>query len=125
MSAGLRGAGNAQQHERTALGLKTRWGTDVGVPGVAVDVVREVRLVDGIVGGFAPIKEGTYNTTKDGRGRLGGDQVVHITAEAEEPPAPDSPEANFYVAEKLFRPYETTVELPNEITTMDFQVPDD
>lgn len=76
-----------------------------------------------IGGGFAQIVDGNYDTSQDGRGHIGGEHVVHITGDAGEPPAPDSPEADSYVAKELFPPYETSVELPEEITTMDFEVP--
>ncbi len=74
-------------------------------------------------GGFAPIVDGRFDTAANGRGHLGGSQVVRIRGEMAPPSDLDSVEADSFVAEELFPPYETTVDLPRRRTSKDFEVP--
>lgn len=74
-------------------------------------------------GGFAPIVEGRFDTAADGRGHLGGSQVVRIRGESAPPSNLEGIEADSFVAKELFPPYETTVDLPRRRTTKDFEVP--
>lgn len=75
----------------------------------------------GVGGGFAPIKDGKYDTAVDGRGHLGGEHTVQIVG-FEGVEDPDSPNPT---AKPMFAPYKTTIELPEETTTRDFEVPAD
>jgi hypothetical protein len=75
--------------------------------------------VGGGGGGFAPIRDGVYNTSVEGRSHSGGPHRVSIVGYQ---PARDSrsPDADVVI---LFRPYTTTAELPTKRATMDFDVP--
>ncbi|MEX0793342.1 MAG: hypothetical protein WD045_09415 [Pirellulaceae bacterium] len=76
-------------------------------------------LEQGIGGGFAPINDGRFDTTIDGRGHLGGEHRVQIVGFKGwiDPSDPDKG------AIPLFTPYETTVDFSNGTSTMDFEVP--
>ena len=75
----------------------------------------------GIGGGFAPIRDGKYDTDDDGRGHLGGEHRVQIVGfdGLVDPNNPDS------AAKVMFAPYNTTLDLEAKTTTMDFEVPAD
>lgn len=68
--------------------------------------------------GFATIKDGRYDTREDGRGSVGGAQVVRISGS-------DGIDAGetFPTGKPLFEPYTTSVDLPKESSTHDFDVP--
>ena len=75
----------------------------------------------GIGGGFAPIKDGKYDTAVNGRGHLGGEHRVQVVGfdGLVDPSNPDS------AAKVMFAPYNTTLDLPTKTTTKDFEVPAD
>lgn len=73
----------------------------------------------GIGGGFAPIKDGRFDTNVEGRGHLGGSHRVHIVG-FKGWVDPDDPDKG---AIPMFPPYETTIDLPTKGSTMDFEVP--
>ncbi len=77
--------------------------------------------VEGEVGGgFALIRDGKYDTSQDGRGHLAGKTRVTINGNTGEYVEPDNPDSGTI---PLFPSYETTVDLPEGSTTMDFEVP--
>lgn len=71
----------------------------------------------GTGGGFAPIFDGKFDTTVDGRGHLGGKHQVRIVG--------------FFVTngdpngsvDSLFKPYDQNLDLPKHTSQMDFEVP--
>jgi hypothetical protein len=67
--------------------------------------------------GFASIVDGAFDTRSGGRGHFGGQHKVVITGAV-------SIDLNDLDAgtKKLFNPYETTVDFPNELTTRNFTV---
>ncbi len=71
-------------------------------------------------GGFANIEDGKFDTKLGGRGHLGGDVVVQINGVSDELVVAGNPDSG---NKPLFPTYETTVKLPQEATTQDFQVP--
>ena len=73
----------------------------------------------GIGGGFAPIKDGKYDTDADGRGHLGGEHSVRIVG-FDGVVNPDNPDAP---AVAIFSPYATTLDLPTKSTSKDLEVP--
>ncbi len=66
---------------------------------------------------FAKIKDGKYDTQTDGEGCVGGPHVVRITA-LDGAAQPDSPDGVLLCPE-----YSTSVDLPKEKTTKDFDIP--
>ncbi len=77
--------------------------------------------VEGEVGGgYAFISEGKYDTSGGGRGHLGGEHRVRIVGYTGELADPSNPDSG---SPPLFDAYETTMELPADSTTMDFEVP--
>jgi hypothetical protein len=79
--------------------------------------------VEGEVGGgYAFISQGKYDTAAAGRGHLGGPHRVRIVGYTGELVDPSNPDSG---SPPLFDAYETTMELPAESTTIDFQVPAD
>lgn len=68
--------------------------------------------------GFAPLTDGRYDTAAGGKGAVGGPQVVRITGFDGIPLDDDAPSGR-----PLFNKYETNVDLPEESTTLDFDVP--
>lgn len=72
--------------------------------------------------GFSEIKNGVYRTDKFGRGAVGGPLIVRISGYRYN---------KIYVAEDegttkaLFSDYITRIDLPEEATTFDFEVPAD
>lgn len=67
--------------------------------------------------GAADIRDGKYDTGADGRGTVGGPHVVRISGFESFSEDENNP------AKPLFTDYETTVDLPEETTTKDFDVP--
>lgn len=70
-------------------------------------------------GGFARITDGKYDTHREaGQGTVGGPHLVRITGTDGKPSDEYAPEGS-----ALFPEYRTTVDLPKERTTHDFDVP--
>lgn len=68
--------------------------------------------------GHAQIKDGKYDTTlEDGMGTVGGPHVVRIVG------LDGKPAGELTQGTPLFPAYSTTVDLPKETTTQDFDVP--
>lgn len=67
---------------------------------------------------YAPISAGRYATPR-GKGTVGGPHVVRITG-TDGVPTPELPQGRM-----LFAEYRTTVDLPREASTKDFDVPAD
>lgn len=76
----------------------------------------------GVAGGFASIQDGRYDTSQSGRGHWGGKHTVRITGNTGKLLKPNDPDSG---TESLFTPYETTVDLPLQAATQDFDVPAD
>jgi hypothetical protein len=69
--------------------------------------------------GYALIKDGTYSTQETGKGTVGGPHVVVMLGfDGKAAPAEE-----IVAGAPLFPKYRTTVDLPKETTTMDFDVP--
>jgi hypothetical protein len=68
--------------------------------------------------GFAPLVDGRYDTAAGGRGAVGGPHLVRITGFDGVPLDDDAPSG-----QPLFNVYETTVDLPEESMTLDFDLP--
>ncbi len=67
--------------------------------------------------GFAEIRDGKYDTRKEGRGTIGGPHRVRITGY-------DGVSLDeMHPAKALFAEYQTTVDLPKKGGTHDFDVP--
>ena len=64
--------------------------------------------------GFAPIREGKYDTKADGKGTIGGAHIVRIEGRN---PSAEGTEVQIS--------WETTANLPTEATTQNFDVPAD
>ena len=75
----------------------------------------------GFGGGFAPVKDGKYDTNIDGRGHLGGEHRVQVVGfgGVVDPTNPAS------AAIPMFEPYKVTLDLPEKTTERDFEVPTD
>ena len=101
--------------ERYELSGSVRYG-DRLVPAGTISFEPDAQ---GVGGGFAPIRDGRFDTTDSGRGHLGGKHRVQITGfdGLVNPSNPDSP------AKILFPAYDLDIELPKETTTMDFEIP--
>lgn len=70
-------------------------------------------------GGSARIKDGKYDTSQEGgKGTVGGPHLIRITGMDGKPGDEYSPEGS-----ALFPEYSTTIDLPKETTTHDFDVP--
>jgi hypothetical protein len=69
--------------------------------------------------GAAEIRDGVYNTAKKGKGTSGGPQLVVISGY--DGKAVPGDEMN--IGKQLFPEYRTSVDLPRETTTKDFDVP--
>ncbi|MBA2115569.1 hypothetical protein [Bremerella alba] len=113
----LTGCGSSNEIERHHLSGKV---TFQGKP-VPVGMISFEPSGNGIGGGFAPIRDGEYDTAEDGRGHLGGVSMVRISgfdgiANPSNPDAPPNP---------LFSSVETTVTLPDSTDEMDFSLPMD
>jgi hypothetical protein len=68
--------------------------------------------------GYAKIKDGKYDTSGEGSGTIGGPHIVKITGLGGETDPDLFPEGM-----PLFPEYQTSVDLPEEETTQDFDVP--
>lgn len=68
--------------------------------------------------GFAPIKDGQYDTSRDGTGVVGGPHRVRIAGFDGVASSDDAPQGR-----PLFPPYTTTVDLPKESVQKDFDIP--
>lgn len=73
----------------------------------------------GVGGGFAPINDGKFDTSVDGRGHLGGEHRVQIVGFS----GWVDPNDHDKGAVPMFPPYETTIDLPTNTDNMDFEVP--
>jgi len=73
--------------------------------------------------GYAQIKDGKYDTSAEGgKGHPGGALIVHI--DGYDPNAETiEAEGGEEISEPLFPTYQTTVELPKEESSKDFNVP--
>ena len=69
--------------------------------------------------GFATIKHGEHNTQQTGRGTVGGRQIVVIIGFD----GKTDPTKEMAAGAPLFPEYRTTADLPQETTTVDFDVP--
>jgi len=67
--------------------------------------------------GFAPIRDGAYDTRQGGRGAVGGPTVVVIQGSDGKDEVPGG------AGNPLVTDYEVAVELPRESCTRDFDVP--
>lgn len=67
--------------------------------------------------GFAEIHDGKYDTRKEGRGTIGGPHRVRING------YDGISQDEMHPAKTLFPEYQTTVDLPKENGTHDFNVP--
>jgi hypothetical protein len=75
--------------------------------------------------GYAEIKEGKFDTSAGGKGHVSGPMIVSIEAtDPSQEASPDDPDPQ-PSAPPPFPRYQTTVELPKEDTTKDFEVPAD
>lgn len=112
--AGCSGTDGASQYELSGTV------TFQGKPIPAGTITFEPDAVKGNRGrqGFATIKDGRYDTREGGRGTIGGAQVVQISGT-------DGISAGetFPTGKPLFEPYTTSVDLPKESSTHDFDVP--
>ncbi len=63
--------------------------------------------------GFAVIKDGKYDTAIDGKGTIGGPHIVKIIGSV----------ADSDTAGSLFSDYQTSVDLPAQTASQDFDVP--
>lgn len=111
----LAGCSGGDDLERYHIsGIVTYQGKPVPVGNVAFEPEKK-----GIGGGFAPIKDGKYDTSVDGRAHLGGKHKISIVGfdGVADPNDPDSP------AVPMFHPYKTEVTLSTETGTMDFEIP--
>jgi hypothetical protein len=70
--------------------------------------------------GFAKVKDGKYDTRLEGKGTVGGPQIVVITGFDGSPP---DEEGLLPDGKPLFSDFTTSVDLPKEETTHDFQIP--
>jgi hypothetical protein len=68
--------------------------------------------------GFAFIKDGRYDTRLNGKGSVGGPHIARISAFDGVNPTDDGPFGRL-----LFASYSTSVDLPGEDETFDFDVP--
>lgn len=68
--------------------------------------------------GYAPIQDGRYDTRNNGRGSVGGPQVVVISGSDGAAVSDDNPSGK-----PLFAPYTTTIDLGQEPSSHDFTVP--
>ncbi|MCA8999629.1 MAG: hypothetical protein KDA80_21720 [Planctomycetaceae bacterium] len=76
--------------------------------------------------GYAVIRDGKFDTKAEGgKGHTGGAMRIHIEGlkAPEMKPDPENPSVQIEVSEMLFPPYQTMGELPQEESTMDFDVP--
>jgi hypothetical protein len=73
--------------------------------------------------GFATIRNGEFDTRSGGKGSVGGAMTVRITGFDAEPPK--DAQDNVVGPKPLFNDYQTSVELPKQDTTKDFDVPSD
>lgn len=69
--------------------------------------------------GVAEIRDGKYDTSKNGKGLIGGPHIVRITG------FDRATEDETTTAEPLFSEYKIEVDLPKEGGTKDFEVPAD
>jgi len=68
-------------------------------------------------GGFADIKDGVYDTSKNGQGILGGPTIVRLDG------FDGLTTANDPIGKRLFMTHEFLVDLPRQNSTKDFDVP--
>lgn len=74
--------------------------------------------------GRCEISKGKFDTGQgDGRGTVGGAHLVRIVGLSADPNANADEGKEVSLPLPLFPPYETTVELPMENSTQDFEVP--
>jgi len=73
-----------------------------------------------VAGGFASIENGQYDTSKGGRGHVGGKHKVTITGTDGKRVDPNNPDSGMRA---LFSPYQTSADLPTGKGTQDFDVP--
>ena len=71
--------------------------------------------------GFATIENGAYSTSDSGKGTVGGPHKVSIAGF--DGVAVQEMDDMLEMGKPLFAPYETTVDLPKEASTNDFDVP--
>lgn len=76
-----------------------------------------------VMGGFANIIDGSYDTAQEGVGQVSGEHTVIITGDATMSVKPDSFQADSYVAKPLFPKFQTTAKLPRSASKLDFEVP--
>jgi hypothetical protein len=67
--------------------------------------------------GFAPIKDGRYDTRHNGKGAVGGPHMVRIQC------FDGKPGAELPMGHLLRPEYTTAIDLPGKATTQDFDVP--
>lgn len=70
--------------------------------------------------GYATIKDGKYDTNKDGQAAAGGPTLVTIQG-YNGVAKPDNPD---WIGDPLFEPYKTSIDLPKTFSTQDFEVPE-
>jgi hypothetical protein len=68
-------------------------------------------------GGFANVKDGTYDTRKEGRGVIGGPHLVRIQG------FDGKPGAELPLGNVIFAEYTIAADLPRQAGTFDFDVP--
>lgn len=110
---GMVGCGQQGPRRYDLFGQVTYEGKPVPMGEISLDPAER-----GVGGGFAPITDGRFDTSVDGRGHLGGEHRVRIVGFSGwvDPNDPDRG------AIPLAEPYETTLELPTNTNTMVFEV---
>ena len=83
--------------------------------------------------GFAKIKEGKYDTRREGKGPIGGPHVIEISGsdgvkptdvlQGKSADTPRGKSADVPQGRPLFPAYRTTLDLPKKAATQDFVVP--
>lgn len=73
-----------------------------------------------IGGGYAFIRDGKFDTSKEGRGHLGGSHRITVNGNTGEPIEPGNPDAGMV---QLFPTYEITEDLPESSSMKDIEVP--
>ncbi len=115
MVLGILGCGPKSGVERHDLsGTVTFKGNPVPVGMVSFEPIEK-----GVGGGFAPIRNGEFDTADGGRGALSGTTAVRITGfdGIKDPSNPDAP------PKALFPAYETTIDLDDDQDEIEFALP--
>ncbi len=118
VSCFLAGCGRGDGPRRFEVSGKVTF-DDMPVPAGRIQFEPDTSKANKGPAGYARIKDGTYSTQQTGKGTVGGPHVVVILGFDGKP----RPGVELDSGTPMFPEYRSTVDLPEEPTTKDFDVP--